>query len=222
MALALNNLTKVDMPLNKDTKPNSVFSFLPKLKYLSTFRFLVIFTLVHWNSKFFWLVFFFLVNKPMISISLVFMLESGELFISKSSYEFYGSLFPRQILMCACTSWLYIQILIVCTIPSDQLFPQLCLVLYSICSSLLHSLMMGLRISSLTLYNQLLLFCCVLFLLLSLLFLEYCSRSLQGSGLDCLDSPSDLQYLWCFTQDFGDCAPIIISITVTFMLHCFF
>ena len=25
MALALNNLTKVDMPLNKETKPNLVF-----------------------------------------------------------------------------------------------------------------------------------------------------------------------------------------------------
>ena len=45
-------------------------------------------------------------------------------------------------------------------------FPtQLCLVLYSLCANLLHSLIMWLIVSSLSTYNQHLLFCCILSIL---------------------------------------------------------
>ena len=69
---------------------------------------------------------------------------------------------PGHMLGCAYTICSYGQMSISCTIPSGSL---ICLLLYSFCANLLHSLIMWLIVSSLSPHNLHMLFCCILSIL---------------------------------------------------------
>ena len=109
------------------------------------------------------------------------LLAEIELSVCMSKSQGY---FLWQVLDCAYTICSYGQTEISCTSPRITLPNESCLVLYSFCTNLLHSLIMWFMVSSLSSHRLHFLFCCVLSILVLIWwFLKRCFVLLLGEVL---------------------------------------
>ena len=128
--------------------------------YIS-FRFLLFFSVVCLNGNFHYSASF--IFCCWLSLCLVIWPRLGNPLVSQNPREVCASYSQGQNLVCAYTNCSYGQISISYIISSGLYFlAQSCLVLYSFCVNLLHSLIIWLIVSSLLTHNLYWLFCCVL------------------------------------------------------------
>ena len=105
--------------------------------------------------------FFFFFGKS--SLGLVFSLELGDLFLSQNLGEFSMSFSRMDFGLCI--NHLLVMVISHCLHDSQQIIfsTRPCLVIYSLCVNLLHSLIMKLNFLSFSLQNLHVRFCCVLY-----------------------------------------------------------
>ena len=122
---------------------HSFFNSLARSRYLSFFSHSSSFIL--WSAR---------IAKSIILqflfICVVFRPRLGEPCVCQSPIRIYVCYFQGQVLGCVYTICLYDQTWISCTFPRGPLPTRSCLVLYSFCANLLHSLIMWLMVSSLS------------------------------------------------------------------------
>ena len=140
---------------------HGILNFLARSEYWSIFS--VSFIFIPWTTGMAKdtrrQVFFFLIIN---SRCVFFWLGLGDQFVSKNVKEFYVPNSQRRILVCAYTMLLYGNIKSFAQFPGITYSTQSYLAFFSFCVSLLHSLMIWSTVSSLSLHNLQLPFCCLL------------------------------------------------------------